>query len=126
MGAELMRDARFWTAVVLLLKTALFYTVPDFPPEIWGAVDALLAVVIGAMAGQSAAQVARLVAGSRGQAGIVRAARYIGDEQEIALLVGLALLAVGLALYDVRVALIVIGGLLLGLAVLGALRRESD
>ncbi len=54
MWGELVRDARFWVAVVLLIKTVVFYAAPGFPPEVWAAVDGVLAVVIGAMAGRSA------------------------------------------------------------------------
>jgi len=53
----LIRDPKFWTAVVLLLKVILFYVIPDFPPDIWTAIDAIIAVVIGALAGSSAKRV---------------------------------------------------------------------
>jgi len=52
----LLRDAKFWIAIVLLLKVVLFYAIPAFPEEIWVAVDALLAVVIGAFAGVATRQ----------------------------------------------------------------------
>jgi len=52
----LLKDAKFWVAVVLLLKVILFYAIPTFPEEIWTAVDALLAVVIGAFAGVASRQ----------------------------------------------------------------------
>lgn len=47
----LIRDAKFWAAVVLLVKVLLFYVMPDFPGQIWSAIDALIAVVIGSLAG---------------------------------------------------------------------------
>lgn len=45
--SKLSTDSRFWSAVVLLGNAVLHYFVPDFPKEIWAAIDALAAVVIG-------------------------------------------------------------------------------
>lgn len=47
----LIRDAKFWAAVVLLIKVVLFYALPDFPDQIWSAIDGVIAVVIGGLAG---------------------------------------------------------------------------
>jgi hypothetical protein len=55
MFSDLLRDSRFWAAVVALLNVVLFYLVPTFPKEIWAAINAVLAVVIGALATKSAA-----------------------------------------------------------------------
>jgi hypothetical protein len=52
----LLRDPKFWAAVVLIVKIILFYAVPTFPEQLWAAIDALLAVVIGALAGVTARQ----------------------------------------------------------------------
>lgn len=122
MFGDLIRDARFWTAVVVLIKAVLFYALPGFPKEIWGAFDALLAVVIGTMAGQSIA-VQRRAAGERG---VLAGDRYQVDAQDVAVLVGLVLLSLGLALFDFRWALLGVGGLLLLFAVVGALRARAD
>lgn len=122
MGGQLVHDARFWVAVVLVIKTALFYAVPGFPPDVWGAIDGLLAVVIGAMAGQSAAQLSRAARSERA----LTAERYAVafDGQDLAVLLGMTLLGAGLALFDVRWALIGVGGLLLAIAVVSALLGE--
>lgn len=52
---DLLRDSRFWAAVVALLNVVLFFFVPTFPKEIWAAINALLAVVIGYLATKGAA-----------------------------------------------------------------------
>ena len=111
MGRELLRDARFWTALILVVKAVLFYAAPDFPLSIGGAVDALLAVVIGAMAGQSAVMVRRATDG-RGLAER-RAERYQVSGADVAVGLGAAMLIAGVAVCDWRLALLVGGGLLL-------------
>lgn len=59
MASDLLRDARFWSAVVVLLNAVLLYFVPNFPKEIWAAIDALLAIVIGSLATRGAVAKAR-------------------------------------------------------------------
>jgi hypothetical protein len=44
---DLFKKPEFWAAVVLLVKTVLFYFLPQFPKELWSAIDALLAVILG-------------------------------------------------------------------------------
>lgn len=46
----LIRNKAFWAAVVALVYALLYHFVPDFPKEIWGAVVALVEVVIGGLA----------------------------------------------------------------------------
>lgn len=46
----LLTNSKFWAAFMLLVNTILLWAVPDFPPTIWAAIDALVAVIIGAMA----------------------------------------------------------------------------
>ena len=55
----LIRDARFWVAVLLLVRTTLFYLVPTFPEAIWGALDALVAVILAVLAGNNVVQTKR-------------------------------------------------------------------
>lgn len=52
----LIRDARFWAAVVLLVKSILFYALPSFPEPIWAAIDGIVAVLLGGLAGVEARQ----------------------------------------------------------------------
>ncbi len=126
MSGEIVRDARFWVAVVLLIKTVLFYAVPTFPPEVWAAVDGVLAVVIGALAGQSAARIAGEMRrhGDTGTRGVAeaRAGRYVVSLVDVLLVLGLALLAGGLGGYDWRLALIACGALLLVGGAVGMVR----
>ena len=38
----LLRDPKFWTALLFLVQTLVFYFLPAFPQEIWAAITALL------------------------------------------------------------------------------------
>lgn len=64
----LIRDAKFWAAVILLFKAILFYAVPAFPESIWMAIDGIVAVLLGGLAGVEARQqvVARRTQAGRG------------------------------------------------------------
>jgi len=53
--SDLLHDAKFWTAVVALANAVLFYFEPEFPKEIWTAIDALLAIVIAGLTARSVA-----------------------------------------------------------------------
>jgi len=53
--SDLLHDAKFWTAVVALANAVLFYLEPEFPKEIWAAIDALLAIVIAGLTARSVA-----------------------------------------------------------------------
>jgi len=57
----LIRDSRFWLALYALIQAILFYAVPDFPKEIWTAIDALIVVVIGLITGKAASAKAALL-----------------------------------------------------------------
>lgn len=46
----LIRNKAFWAAVIAVVYALLYYFVPNFPAEIWGAVVALAEVVIGGLA----------------------------------------------------------------------------
>jgi hypothetical protein len=52
----LLQSRKFWLAVVGLVQTVLFQFVPDFPMEVWLAIDALLAVVIAGIAVEDAGE----------------------------------------------------------------------
>jgi len=57
--SDLLRDAKFWTAIIALLNAIVFYVDPQFPEEIWAAIDALLAVAVGYLATHGAVVAAR-------------------------------------------------------------------
>ena len=44
----LIRDPKFWTAVLFLGQTILFLVVPGFPPELWTALSGVLAIAFAA------------------------------------------------------------------------------
>lgn len=50
----LLRDSRFWAALLALVTAILLYFVPSFPKEIIAAFDALAAVIIGVLATRGA------------------------------------------------------------------------
>ena len=52
----LLRSRKFWLAVFGIAQTLIFSYVPDFPSEVWQAIDALVVVLIGAIATEDAAQ----------------------------------------------------------------------
>jgi type III secretory pathway component EscV len=52
--AILVRDPKFWTAILMVIQTLLFLFYPGFPVELWTALSALLAVVFAAFSTKSA------------------------------------------------------------------------
>jgi uncharacterized membrane protein HdeD (DUF308 family) len=64
-----LRDSRFWAAVILLIDAILYFFVPTFPETIWAAFNGVAAIIIGYLA----------TSGSRAQ---VRAERALQAEQE--------------------------------------------
>ncbi len=51
----LAHSRKFWLAVLACAQTVLFQYVPDFPPAVWQSIDAVLVVVIAAIAAEDAA-----------------------------------------------------------------------
>lgn len=52
---SLFRSRKFWLAMVGIAQTVLFNLVPNFPDEIWQAINALLLVLIATYAWEDAA-----------------------------------------------------------------------
>ena len=63
----LIRDTRFWVALLLLIRSVLFYVVPAFPEQIWVAIDTFVGVVLGILAGNNVVQTRRAAARTAGQ-----------------------------------------------------------
>ena len=63
----LIRDTRFWVALLLLIRSVLFYAVPAFPEQIWVAIDTFVGVVLGILAGNNVVQTRRAAARSVGK-----------------------------------------------------------
>jgi len=59
----LLKSRKFWLAVFGVAQTVLFQFVPDFPPAVWQSIDALVAVLIAAIATEDAAAKRSGVAG---------------------------------------------------------------
>lgn len=51
----LARSRKFWLAVFAVVQSVVFGLWPDFPVEIWVAIDALVVVLINAIAHEDAA-----------------------------------------------------------------------
>lgn len=51
----LLRSRKFWLAMLALGQTILFQFVPEFPAEVWQAIDAVLIVLIASIAAEDAA-----------------------------------------------------------------------
>lgn len=47
----LLKDSRFWAALILLVQAVLFYLAPQFPTEIWTAINTFLGIVLAILAG---------------------------------------------------------------------------
>ncbi|MCL4806096.1 MAG: hypothetical protein KJ046_17510 [Anaerolineae bacterium] len=56
----LLRSRKFWLAVVAVAQTAVFALVPDFPDEVWQAINVILLWLIGMIAVEDAAKKLRV------------------------------------------------------------------
>ncbi len=65
----LLRDSRFWGAVILLINAILYYFVPTFPEAIWAAFNGVAAIIIAVLA-------------TTGSATKVRAARALKQAEQ--------------------------------------------
>ena len=48
--SSLLKSRKFYLALFGIIQTLLFWALPDFPDEIWQSIDALVMVLIGAIA----------------------------------------------------------------------------
>ena len=51
----LLRSRKFWLAVFGILQTIVFQYLPDFPKEVWQAIDVLVITLIGSIAAEDVA-----------------------------------------------------------------------
>ncbi len=51
----LLHSRKFWLASFGVVQTIVFAAIPDFPQEIWVAIDGLVVVLIGSIAVEDAA-----------------------------------------------------------------------
>ncbi len=51
----LLRSRKFWLAVVAVAQTAVFALLPNFPDEVWQAINVILLWLIGTIAAEDAA-----------------------------------------------------------------------
>lgn len=53
---RIFKSRKFWLAVFGVAQTVLFQFVPSFPPAVWQAIDALVAVLIASIAAEDVAE----------------------------------------------------------------------
>jgi hypothetical protein len=63
----LLKDSRFWTALILLVQAVLFYLAPQFPQEIWLAVNTFVGVVLAILVGNGVIAQRRVAARNKPQ-----------------------------------------------------------
>ena len=51
----LLRSRKFWLAVVAVAQTVVFALIPNFPDEVWAAINVILLWLIGTIAVEDAA-----------------------------------------------------------------------
>jgi hypothetical protein len=56
----LWRSRKFWLAVVAVAQTVVFALIPNFPDEVWQAIDVTLLWLIGTIAVEDAASKLRV------------------------------------------------------------------
>lgn len=56
----LLRSRKFWLAVVAVAQTAVFALLPNFPDEVWQAINVILLWLIGMIAAEDAAKKLRI------------------------------------------------------------------
>lgn len=52
----LLRSRKVWLAIIGVAQTIIFTLLPDFPAEVWQAINVLLLAVIGGIAVEDAAE----------------------------------------------------------------------
>lgn len=62
----LLRSRKFWLAVVAVAQTAVFALLPNFPDEVWQAINVILLWLIGMIAAEDAAGKGRKGEGGKG------------------------------------------------------------
>jgi hypothetical protein len=53
---KLVQSRKFWLSLFALIQTIVFQFLPQFPPAVWQAIDALVIVLISTIAYEDAAQ----------------------------------------------------------------------
>ncbi|MFO7663362.1 MAG: hypothetical protein R6X18_12325 [Chloroflexota bacterium] len=51
----LIRSRKFWLSVIAVIQTVVFNLLPEFPDEVWQAVNVILLFLVGTIAVEDAA-----------------------------------------------------------------------
>jgi hypothetical protein len=51
----LIRSRKFWLSVIAVIQTVIFNLLPEFPDEVWQAVNVILLFLVGTIAVEDAA-----------------------------------------------------------------------
>jgi hypothetical protein len=57
---SLVRSRKFWLAVAGVVQTVVFALIPNFPDEVWQAINVILLWLIGTIAAEDAASKLRV------------------------------------------------------------------
>jgi hypothetical protein len=52
---SLVRSRKFWLSVIAVIQTVVFNLLPNFPDEVWQAVNVILLWLVGMIAAEDAA-----------------------------------------------------------------------
>ena len=53
--SSLFKSRKFWLSVIAVIQTIIFSSIPDFPQEVWQAIDVILLWLVGMIAVEDAA-----------------------------------------------------------------------
>ena len=52
---SILKSRKFWISVIAVIQTIVFSLVPDFPAEVWQAINVVLLFLVGMIAVEDAA-----------------------------------------------------------------------
>lgn len=53
--SSLFKSRKFWLSVIAVIQTVVFSTLPNFPAEVWQAINVILLFLVGMIAVEDAA-----------------------------------------------------------------------
>lgn len=53
--SQLLKSRKFWLSVIALIQTVIFSYLPNFPDEVWQAINVILLFLVGMIAVEDAA-----------------------------------------------------------------------
>jgi len=53
--SSLLHSRKFWLSVIAIIQTIVFHLIPNFPAEVWQAINVILLFLVGMIAVEDAA-----------------------------------------------------------------------